>query len=64
MEMLISSALVKLIKKRDVYAVELKDAKYYDCGSKLSYLKAVVDLGLAHSKIKSEFREYLKSLKL
>jgi len=63
-EIWIADAIDELIKKRDVYAVELKDAKYYDCGSKLSYLKAVVDLGLAHSKIKSEFREYLKSLKL
>ena len=63
-EIWIADAIDELIKKRDVYAVELKDAKYYDCGSKLSYLKAVVDLGLEHPKINSEFREYLKSLKL
>jgi len=63
-EIWIADAIDELIKKRDVYAVELKDAKYYDCGSKLSYLKAVVDLGLEHPKINSEFREYLKGLKL
>ena len=63
-EIWIADAIDELIKKRDVYAVELKDAKYYDCGSKLSYLKAVVDIGLQHPKISSEFREYLKSLKL
>ncbi len=63
-EIWIADAIDELIKKRDVYAVELKDAKYYDCGSKLSYLKAVVDLGLAHPRINSEFREYLKGLKL
>ena len=55
---------VKLIEKRDVYAVELKNAKYYDCGSKTSYLKAVVDHALEHEDINGEFREYLKSLKL
>lgn len=63
-EVWIADAIDELIKKRDVYAVELKDAKYYDCGSKISYLKAVVDLGLKHPKINGEFRAYLKGLKL
>ena len=63
-EIWITDAIDELIKKRDVYAVELKDAKYYDCGTKLSYLKAVVDLGLKHPKIKQEFRNYLKNLKI
>lgn len=63
-EIWIIDAIDKLIKKRDVYAVELKNAKYYDCGSKLSYLKAVVDHGLDHPDISGEFRQYLKELKL
>lgn len=63
-EIWLADAVDELIKKRDVYAVELKDARYYDCGSKLSYLKAVVDHALAHPKIGSDFRNYLKSLKL
>src|SRR3989338_4269688 len=63
-EIWIADAIDELISKRDVYAVELKNAKYYDCGSKVSYLKAVVDHGLAHEDTNGEFRAYLKSLKL
>lgn len=63
-EIWLADAIDALIKKRDVYACELKDAKYYDCGSKLDYLKAVVELGLLHADINGEFRKYLKSLEL
>ena len=63
-EIWIADAIDELISKRDVYAVELKNAKYYDCGSKISYLKAVVDHGLEHEDVNGEFRSYLKSLKL
>ena len=63
-EIWIAEAIDELVKKRDVYAVELKNAKYYDCGSKLSYLKAVVELGLQHPSVNGEFRSYLKGLEL
>lgn len=63
-EIWIAEAIDKLIEKRDVYAVELKNAKYYDCGNKLAYLKTVVDHGLRHPDINGEFRKYLKELKL
>jgi len=63
-EIWIADAIDGLIAKRDVYACELKNAKYYDCGSTVSYLKAVVDFGLLDEDINGEFRSYLKSLKL
>jgi len=63
-EIWIADAIDELISKRDVYAVELKNAKYYDCGSKISYLKAVIDYGLEHEDVNGELRSYLKSLKL
>lgn len=63
-EIWIADAIDELIKKRDVYAVELKNAKYYDCGSKIGYLRAVVDFGLSHEDTNGEFRAYLKSLQL
>lgn len=63
-EIWIADAIDELIKKRDVYAVELKNAKYYDCGSKIGYLRAVVDFGLSHEDTNGEFRAYLKSLEL
>ena len=49
---------------KKVHAVEIKNAKYYDCGSKIGYLKTVVDHGLEHEDVNGEFRKYLKSLKL
>ncbi|HSX19194.1 MAG TPA: UTP--glucose-1-phosphate uridylyltransferase GalU [Candidatus Saccharimonadales bacterium] len=63
-EIWIADAIDELIEKRDVYAVELKNAKYYDCGNKLEYLKTVIDFGLNHSEISEELRNYLKSLEL
>lgn len=54
--------LMKRGKK--VHAVEIKNGKYYDCGSKLGYLKTVIDHGLAHPDINGDLREYLKSLDL
>lgn len=47
-----------------VYALEIKDGKYYDCGSQLGYLKTVVEFGLRHPKVNEAFRRHLKSLKL
>ncbi|OGD85188.1 UTP--glucose-1-phosphate uridylyltransferase [Candidatus Curtissbacteria bacterium RIFCSPHIGHO2_01_FULL_41_13] len=63
-EIWIADAIDKLIAKRDVYAVELKAAKYYDCGSKIGYLRAVVDHALSHGDLNGDFRDYLKSLDL
>ena len=53
-----------LAKGKKVHAVEIKNAKYYDCGSKIGYLKTVIDHGLTHEDVNGELRAYLKSLKL
>jgi UTP--glucose-1-phosphate uridylyltransferase len=63
-EIWIADAIEQLIAKRDVFAVELKNAKYYDCGNKLAYLKTVVDYGLEHPETKDDFGDYLKNLKI
>ncbi len=47
-----------------LYAVEIKDAKYYDTGNKLEYMKTVVEWGLKHPDINGEFKKFLKELKL
>jgi UTP--glucose-1-phosphate uridylyltransferase len=36
--------------------------KRYDCGSKLGYLEATVELGLAHEELGADFKVYLKAL--
>jgi len=40
------------------------EGTWYDTGSKLGYLKTVVDFGLRHITEKKGFRKYLKSLKI
>jgi UTP--glucose-1-phosphate uridylyltransferase len=54
-------AIVRLMKKRSVYAKEV-DGTYYDTGSKIGYLKANVEMALERPELKKEFRSYLKKL--
>lgn len=57
---------INLLKNEGVpvYAVEIENAKYYDTGNKLEYMKTVVDLALEHPDISEDFKQYLKSLEL
>lgn len=47
-----------------VYGVEIKDGKYYDTGSKLEYMKTVVEFALNHPGINGEFKQFLRELDL
>jgi UTP--glucose-1-phosphate uridylyltransferase len=40
------------------------EGRRYDCGSKVGYLRATVDLALEHDEVAADFRDYLKQLKL
>ncbi|HKU18523.1 MAG TPA: sugar phosphate nucleotidyltransferase [Candidatus Saccharimonadales bacterium] len=42
------------------YAYEIQNARYYDSGNKLEYLKTVVDFALRRKDIGEEFRKYLR----
>ncbi|OGE17091.1 UTP--glucose-1-phosphate uridylyltransferase [Candidatus Daviesbacteria bacterium RIFCSPHIGHO2_12_FULL_37_11] len=55
---------INLLQSRGVpvYAVEIKNGKYYDTGNKLEYMKTVVDLALLHPEINGEFKNFLKNL--
>jgi UTP--glucose-1-phosphate uridylyltransferase len=44
-----------------VIALKIQNAKYYDAGNKLEYLKTVVDFALEHPELGSDFLEYLKT---
>lgn len=48
--------------KTKVYAMEFKNAEYFDTGSKIGYLKAVIEFGLRHESLKEEFVTYIKDL--
>ena len=47
-----------------IYAVEIKNGKYYDTGDKLEYMKTAVELALKHPDINGEFKKFLKELNL
>ena len=44
--------------------MEIKNARFYDCGNKLEYLKTVVEFGLKHEDLREEFSKFLKNLKV
>jgi UTP--glucose-1-phosphate uridylyltransferase len=58
-EIQLTDAISALLSHERVLAVRLP-GKRYDCGSKLGYLQASVELGLRHPEIGKEFARYLK----
>jgi UTP--glucose-1-phosphate uridylyltransferase len=60
-EIQLTDAIASLLTKEQVLAYQF-DGKRYDCGSKLGYLIATVEQGLAHVEVGAEFTEYLKNL--
>ena len=58
-------AINELIKSGyPVFACEIQNARYYDTGNKLEYLKTVTEFALRHPDFSEEFKKYLKGLKL
>lgn len=63
-EIRIADALAAYIQsQRSLYGVVLS-GKRYDCGNKLGFLVAQVELGLKHPELNGVFRAYLKKLEL
>jgi len=64
-EIWLVDAINELIKiGYPVYACEIENAKYYDTGNKIEYLKTVVDFAIQHPEFGEEFKRYLKNLKI
>ena len=61
-ELWLADAISQLAKEQDVYAVEIQNGKYYDTGNKLEYLKTVVEFGMKHPELGTDFRAFLKEL--
>ena len=55
---------INLLHKEGVplYTVVIDNAKYYDTGNKLEYMKTTVELALDHKEIGADLRAYLKDL--
>jgi UTP--glucose-1-phosphate uridylyltransferase len=62
-EIQITDAMRSLLKKRPFYAVRFKGTRH-DAGDKLGFLMATVEFALKRKDLATQFREYLKSLKL
>lgn len=62
-ELWLADAIDVLLEKKEFYACEYK-GKYYDCGNKLEFLKAIIDFSLERKDFGNSFKKYLKSLKL
>ena len=61
-EIQLTDAIDALLKIEAVYALEF-EGKRYDCGSKLGYLQATVELALQHPELQDDFKDYLAGLK-
>lgn len=63
-EIWLADAINTLAHQRDVYAKEVTNLKYFDCGNKLEYMKATIEFALQREDIGPAFRSYLASLNL
>ena len=60
-EIQLTDGISDLLTKENVYAYRFT-GKRYDCGSKLGFMKANVELAMKHPEIAQEFAQYLKTL--
>jgi len=62
-EIQLTDAIASLRKKEKIYAYSFAGRRY-DCGSKVGYLEASVELALQHDDLADSFRKFLKNIKL
>ena len=60
-EIQLTDGIAALLEDESVIAYPFQ-GKRYDCGSKLGYLEATVELALAHPDLGADFKTYLKRL--
>ncbi len=62
-EIQLTDGISDLMQLEDVFAYRFS-GKRFDCGSKLGFMKANVELALKHPELREEFANYLKNLTL
>lgn len=60
-EIQLTDAIAELRKMEEIFAYSFTGRRY-DCGSKIGYLEANVELALQHDELADDFRDYLKNL--
>jgi UTP--glucose-1-phosphate uridylyltransferase len=63
-EVVYMDGISELIKKEPVYACEIKNGHYYDCGNKLEYIKANIDFALKRKDLAQGLKDHIKKLDL
>ncbi len=59
-EIQLTDGLASLIREQPVLAYTF-DGRRFDCGSKLGYLQATVELGVEHGEVGADFRRFLSA---
>lgn len=60
-EIQLTDAIADLRKSEEIYAYSFEGSRY-DCGSKIGYLQANVEIALQHSELAGDFSQYLQGL--
>lgn len=60
-EIQLTDSIKRLLSRQSVFAYQFQ-GKRFDCGSKLGYLQATVELSLRHPELGASFHQYLKSV--
>lgn len=58
-EIQLTDAIAQLLRREKVFAYRYQGRRY-DCGSKLGFLQATVDLGVEHPEVGHAFKQWLK----
>jgi UTP--glucose-1-phosphate uridylyltransferase len=62
-EIQLTDAIAELRKTEEIYSYSF-EGRRYDCGSKIGYLEANVEIALQHDEMADDFKNYLKNLNL
>jgi len=62
-EIQLTDAIAELRKTEEIFAYSF-EGRRYDCGSKIGYLEANVEIALQHDEMAPDFKNYLKNLDL
>tara|TARA_B100001989_G_scaffold243677_1_gene211632 strand:+ start:1382 stop:2233 length:852 start_codon:yes stop_codon:yes gene_type:complete len=63
-EIELTDAIQKFINNDNLVQAHVMEGKYFDCGGKIGYLKAIIDFAIEDKDIGKEFRSYLNRFKI
>ena len=62
-EIQLTDAIAELRKMEEIFAYSF-EGRRFDCGSKIGYLQANVEIALQHDEMATDFKNYLKNLNI